>query len=49
MIERLGTETVVELATVGKFPFRYVASGSVNLSIGDSANFNFDPEMAHLF
>ena len=49
MIERLGTETVVELATVGKFPFRYVASGSVNLSIGDSANFNFDPEIAHLF
>ena len=49
MIERLGTETVVELATYEKIPFRFVSSGSVDLSVGQQAHFNFDPEMAHLF
>jgi multiple sugar transport system ATP-binding protein len=49
MIERLGTETVVELATYEKIPFRFVSSGSVDLSVGQQAHFNFDPGMAHLF
>ena len=49
MIERLGTETVVELATLENIPFRFVSSGSVDLSVGEQAHFNFDPEMAHLF
>ena len=49
MIERLGTETVVELATSENIPFRFVSSGSVDLSVGEQAHFDFDPEMAHLF
>ena len=49
MIERLGTETVVELATSQNFPFRYVSSELVDLQVGQSACFNFDAEMAHLF
>ena len=49
MIERLGTETVVELATLENIPFRFVSSGSVDLSVGEQAHFDFDPEMAHLF
>lgn len=49
MIERLGTETVVELRTLESIPFRFVSSDALNLSIGDRAHFNFKPEMAHLF
>jgi len=49
MIERLGTETVVELRTLESIPFRFVSSDILNLSIGDRAHFNFKPEMAHLF
>ncbi len=40
---------VVELATLENIPFRFVSSGSVDLSVGEQAHFNFDPEMAHLF
>jgi len=49
MVERLGTETVVELATFENLPFRYVSSELVSLAVGDSACFNFEPKMAHLF
>lgn len=49
MIERLGTETVVELRTLESIPFRFVSSDALNLSIGDRAYFNFKPEMGHLF
>ena len=49
MIERLGTETVVELLTLENLPFRFVSSGVVNLSVGECVGFNFDQEMAHLF
>ncbi len=49
MIERLGTETVVELSSLNNFPFRFISSESVDLAIGDNASFSFDAEMAHLF
>ena len=49
MVERLGTETVVELLTLENLPFRFVSSEVVNLSIGERAGFNFKQEMAHLF
>ena len=49
MVERLGTETVVELITLENLPFRFVSSEVVNLSVGERAGFNFDQEMAHLF
>ena len=49
MVERLGTETVVELITLEKLPFRFVSSEALNLSVGESARFNFNSEMAHLF
>ena len=49
MVERLGTETVVELLTLENLPFRFVSSNVVNLSVGERAGFNFDKEMAHLF
>ena len=49
MVERLGTETVVELLTLENLPFRFVSSEVVNLSVGERAGFNFDQEMAHLF
>ena len=49
MVERLGTETVVELLTLENLPFRFVSSEVVNLSVGERAGFNFKQEMAHLF
>jgi len=49
MVERLGTETVVELITLENLPFRFVSSEVVNFSVGERAGFNFDQEMAHLF
>ena len=49
MIERLGTETVVELETLQNLPFRFVSSEAVSLSVGERARFNFRSEIAHLF
>ena len=50
MIERLGTETVVELISKkNNTPFRFVTSGSFGINVGENANFNFDSKRAHLF
>jgi len=49
MIERLGTETVVELISLESLPFRFVSSDTLDLTVGESVRFNFDAELAHLF
>ena len=49
MIERLGTETVVELSSPDNTPFRFVSSETFDLSVGDTCFFDFKPELAHLF
>lgn len=49
MIERLGTETVIELMAFDEFPFRYVSSATFDLDVGDKADFTFEPKMGHLF
>lgn len=43
LIKRLGTETVEELATLENISFPFIYSGSVDLSVGEQAYFNFDP------
>ena len=49
MIERLGTETVVELISPEKTPFRFVSADTLGIKVSESVRFNFDPQLAHLF
>ena len=49
MIERLGTETVVELSSPDNTPFRFVSSETLDLSVGATCSFDFEPKLAHLF
>ena len=49
LIERLGTETVIELVNEQGTAFRCVSQTNLELSIGDTANFAFDPSLAHIF
>ncbi len=49
MIERLGTETVVELVSKDKKPFRFVTPDAFKISVGEDAQFDFDCKQAHLF
>jgi hypothetical protein len=49
MIERLGTETVVELISLESLPFRFVSSDTLDVTVGESVRFNFDSKLAHLF
>lgn len=49
LVERLGTETIVELVSKKGTPFRFVSGDVSDLSIGDEARFSFDQSLAHLF
>lgn len=49
LIERLGTETVVELVTPSGAPFRFATPDHVDLNVGDDAKFSIETAEAHLF
>ncbi|MBX2885685.1 MAG: ABC transporter ATP-binding protein [Granulosicoccus sp.] len=49
LVERLGTETVVELVTSADTPFRLATPDSLDLVEGQETGFDFDPSSAHLF
>ena len=49
LVERLGTETIVELVTAGGTVFRFASSEILDLVNGQTARFGFDPAHAHLF
>ena len=49
LVERLGTETIVELVTTGHTGFRFATSEAFDLANGQTARFSFDPALAHLF
>ena len=49
LVERLGTETIVELKTTGGTGFRFATSERLDLSSGQAVRFSFDPSLAHLF
>lgn len=49
LVERLGTETVVELVSVGQTPFRFATPDDLDLSVGDTARFKLDSARAHMF
>ena len=49
LVERLGTETVVELITEAGTPFRFATPESPDLAVDQTVSFTFDRERAHLF
>ncbi len=49
LIERLGTETVVELNNADNTVFRFASPDSPDLELGQTVSFSFDPTLAHLF
>ena len=49
LIERLGTETVVELVTDAGTLFRYATPDAPEFATGDRAHFSFDASRGHLF
>ena len=49
MVERLGTETVIELITESQINFRFATPENLKLEVGQNVRFNFDPTKAHLF
>jgi multiple sugar transport system ATP-binding protein len=49
LIEQLGTEIIIELETSDNIFFRFTSPENPNLTIGQSATFNFKAEFAHLF
>ena len=49
LVEKLGTETVVELATENGTPFRYATAETPNIAVGNSLKFKFESSKAHLF
>jgi multiple sugar transport system ATP-binding protein len=49
LVERLGTETVVELVTSSGTQFRFATPDNLDLVVGDKASFEIDETKAHLF
>ena len=49
LVERLGTETIVELVTASGTVFRFASSEALDLANDQTARFSFDPARAHLF
>ena len=49
LVERLGTETIVELVTTQGTIFRFASPDNPDLSIGNKASFSFDAAQAHIF
>jgi len=49
LVERLGTETVVELVNESGTSFRCASPISLDIENGQQASFSFDPKVAHLF
>ena len=49
LIERLGTETIVELVSDDETLFRFASPDVPELANGDEVRFAFDAEKAHLF
>jgi len=49
LVERLGTETIVELLDMDDTPFRFASADVPDLTVGQEVRFRFDADDAHLF
>jgi multiple sugar transport system ATP-binding protein len=48
-VERLGTDTIIELMAADNTLFRFATSEAINVTAGDVVRFGFDPEKVHIF
>jgi multiple sugar transport system ATP-binding protein len=49
IVERLGTETVVELVSKSEVPFRFASPDTLDLKVGSQVSFTYDRKKAHIF
>ena len=49
LVERLGTETILELLTPGGTLFRFASAESLDVEVGQNLRFSFDAAQAHIF
>ena len=49
LVERLGTDTIVELMAADNTLFRFATAEAINLTSGDTVCFAYDPEKVHIF
>ena len=49
LVERLGTETVVELISKSGVPFRFASPETLDLEMGSQVCFTYDRKKAHIF
>jgi len=49
LVEKLGTETVIELVNDAGTRFRCATPDSLDVTVGQQVSFSFDPAAAHLF
>ena len=49
LVERLGTETILELLTPGGTPFRFASAESLDVEVGQDLRFSLDAAQAHIF
>ena len=49
LVERLGTETILELLTPGGTLFRFASAESLDVEVGQDLRFSFDAAQAHIF
>ena len=49
LVERLGTETILELLTPGGTLFRFASAESLDVAVGQDLRFSLDAAQAHIF
>ena len=49
LVERLGTDTIVELMAADNTLFRFATAEAINLTSGDTVRFAYDHEKVHIF
>jgi len=49
LVERLGTDTIIELKAADHTLFRFATAGAISVAAGDVVRFGYDPEKVHIF
>jgi ABC-type sugar transport system ATPase subunit len=49
LVERLGTDTIIELTAADTTLFRFATAEAINVKAGDVVRFGYDPEKVHIF
>ena len=49
LVERLGTDTIIELKAADHTLFRFATADAINVTAGDVVRFGYDPEKVHIF